>query len=336
MFTKFTRRAAAALASATLLAVFQVAPAALAAGLTNPTAAIDAADVTAIRTVTLTLPAAANLADGAGVVKVVVRTMAGTAFDISGAKQITAAADAQPAAMALTNAGDANGVILLTDVGDAAAGDPTTLTLTFPANTFTADTAYQFSFFTDLDGDGNYTDGDFGSAVMIIGTSNDVVVTAQVEPTLTMNLANTAVDLGILTPSAITASATDPTATIATNALNGWTLQVVDGDGNVGLNSATAAYTIAATANNATAAGADGLDLEVSETADPQTNGAITAAWAAAGGATLTGANQTVASGTGPTNGYTATVNVRAAISNITPAATDYTTNLTFSVTGGF
>jgi hypothetical protein len=340
MKTSLLRRISAAVSALAIIATFHVAPA-LAAGLTNPTAAIDGTDVAAIRIVTLTLPAATNLTDTAGKVKVVVRTMAGAVVDLSG-HQITAATN-NAEAMVLDNAGDLNGVILLTD-GGAAGFAATPIALTFPANTFTANTSYQFSVFTDLNGDGDYSDGDFGSTVLVIGTSNNVVVSAQVEPTLTLNLANTSVDLGVLTPAAITSSATDPTATVATNAQNGWTLQVKDADldldTNAGLYSTTASKTIAATpvaGGGATAAGSEGFDIEVSETANPQGTGSVAAGFAATTGtSTITTANQTIASGTGPNAGYIATVNIRAAISAITPAAADYTTSLTFSATGGF
>lgn len=49
-------------------------------------------------------------------------------------------------------------------------------------------------------------------------TSNTVTVTANVVPTLSLALTNTAVALGTLSPAGVVSSSSDPTATVATNA----------------------------------------------------------------------------------------------------------------------
>ena len=170
----------------------------------------------------------------------------------------------------------------------------------------------------------------------LTSAANTISVSASVDPTLSMSLANTTVNLGTLTTGAISESSTDPTVTVATNGTSGVTISVLDADGNVGLRSTTASKTIAATANNATVLGSEGFDIQVTQTTDPQGNGSVTAAFAPNGVGILTASAQSIASTSGPTSGYVATVNIRAAISATTPAASDYTTTLTFVTTGTF
>ena len=150
-------------------------------------------------------------------------------------------------------------------------------------------------------------------------------------------MANPAVSLGILSPAAVTSSTIDPTATVATNALTGFTLTATDDDGVVGglnasagLDSNNASTTIAAATDGAVSSGVAEFGIVVTKTADPQTNGSVTA------NPTLTTTGVAIAAGTGPTTGVQATVDVQAAISAITPAASDYTTSLTFTATANF
>jgi len=180
----------------------------------------------------------------------------------------------------------------------------------------------------------------FGAAMINVGTSNQVTVTARVEPILTMSLTNTAIDLGTLSPSAITTnSSTGTILTVGTNALTGWTASVSDDDATgsgAGLTSATASHTISAS-DAATSVGTEAFDIQVSETTDPQTNGTISDNFNDdSGDVALSSSDQTIASGTGPTSGYQATIDYRAGISTITPAANDYTTTLTYSVTATY
>lgn len=168
--------------------------------------------------------------------------------------------------------------------------------------------------------------GDFGTVGLTIGTptNNTVSVTANVVPTLSLTLANTTVALGSLDVANIVHSSTDPTATVRTNAVSGFSLSV-DSTNN-GLTSTTASHTIAA---GATSNGNEGYALNVTETTDPQSNGTIVASPSLATPSTL-------ASSSGPTAGYVATVDVAASISGITQAAGDYSDTLVFTVTGSF
>ncbi|MFZ4461527.1 MAG: hypothetical protein ACOYN2_03135 [Patescibacteria group bacterium] len=168
--------------------------------------------------------------------------------------------------------------------------------------------------------------GDFGTTQLTVGTptNNSVSVTANVVPTLSLTLANTTVALGSLDAANVVHSTVDPTATVRTNAVNGFILSV--DSANNGLKSTTANHTIAA---GATSNGTEGYALNVTQTANPQTNGSVVASPSLATPSTL-------ASSTGPTAGYVATVDVAASISGVTPAAGDYSDTLTFTVTGTF
>lgn len=177
--------------------------------------------------------------------------------------------------------------------------------------------------------------GDFWSAQLVVGTptSNTVTVTANVVPTLSLALTNTTVSLGSLSTAGAVSSSSDPTATVATNAADWFTLQVAST--NNGLASATALASWLTAAESlieagAVGAGTEGYALAVTETTDTQGNGSVVAS------PSLAGAAVNMATSTGPNVGYVATVDVQASISAITPAAADYTDTLTFTVTGSF
>jgi hypothetical protein len=246
--------------------------------------------------------------------------------------------------------GDVTAANAATDIGAAAyAVDTTANTITFTVDgTNTADTltiTLANAHFATPAGNSaitfsvilNETSGSSaGAGVIQIGTgANTVSVTATVPPILTLVLANTTVALGTLSVSGATTSTVDPTATVATNAMSGFTLQLAD-NATAGLTSAITSGVIPAVADSAQAPGTAGFSVEMSETTDPQTNGSITAGFAAGGGTALTAVAQTIASGTGPTAGYVTTANVETNISAITPAASDYVTTLTFTATGTF
>ncbi|MDD2516499.1 MAG: hypothetical protein PHF26_04770, partial [Candidatus Gracilibacteria bacterium] len=83
------------------------------------------------------------------------------------------------------------------------------------------------------------TAGDFSAVTVNIGNANQVAVTARVLPTLTLSVANPTVALGALSVAGAVSSATDPAATVTTNAVHGLTLTVASA--NHGLTSANAA-----------------------------------------------------------------------------------------------
>ena len=84
--------------------------------------------------------------------------------------------------------------------------------LTFVLTTaLPTDTAYTITYSDDA--------GNFGLAMLNTGTSNQVTVTATVEPTLTFDLDTSAIALGVLAPGTTTTGAV--VATTATNAQSG-------------------------------------------------------------------------------------------------------------------
>lgn len=312
----------AKLSAIALLAALVVVPGADAAGVSISIASADR------QTFTIDLPAGVDLGTGSVVTLVMTTTATGAAVNLSG-NQVTTATLGVGAAETLTNAGDVNGTIIITEGGnDEAAGADLAFTLT---SALADNAAYTISYTDDS--------GNFGAAMINFGTANQVTVTASVQPTLTMALTNTSIVLGNLDTSSVVSSASDTVVTVATNSASGWAASIADDDATgsgAGLTSATASKTIGATAT--TVAGTEGFDIDVSETTDPQTNGTIHDNFAGddGGDVALTATAQTLASGAGPTSGYQATVDYRAGISAITPAAADYTTTLTYTVTATF
>lgn len=301
-----------------LLAALVVVPTANAAGVSISIASADRQNFT------IDLPAGVDLEAGDIITLVVTTTADGSPVDLSG-NAVTAATLGAGAAETVTNAGDANGNIIITEGGDdEAAGADLTFAFTSALPT---DAAYTISY--------SDTDDNFGAAMINFGTANQVTVSASVQPILTMALTNTTIVLGNLDVGNVVSSSTDSVVAVATNANGGWVASVAD-DAAAGLDSASAGATIAATAT--TVAGTEGFDIQVSETADPQTNGSVSTNFDNDDGddVALTTSAQAIAGGTGPTAGYQATVDYRAGISAITPAAADYTTTLTYTVTATF
>jgi len=149
----------------------------------------------------------------------VTNTATGAAIDLSGAAlptALTLGVNDEFAQADLSEA--ANGYIIVTDLAaDAADGDDIVITL--PA--LATDTAYTVSY--------RDTDGNYGIAMFNTGVSNQVVVTATVEPVLTMSLTEegvpanpkTAIALGILPTAANTYSDDTLDVLTGTNALQG-------------------------------------------------------------------------------------------------------------------
>lgn len=272
---------------------------------------------------TVTLPGGVDLAIGDDITLKLATTSNGTAVDLSGAAQATAlTVDGNDEFAQVTNAGDANGNIVLTNlVANPAAG--AAIVVTMPA--LATDTAYTVTYRDNL--------GNFGSAMINTGTSNQVAVTATVEPTLTFTLDNNTVALGTL-PIAADTYANDNGATnvgvaVATNAAGGVVVAmastglktlneeigVTDIAGGVAQTAATDYYKVSTNvAPNFTDAGAD-----------------ITAA----GGDDMEATQQVYTSGGNPIGNGTVDVAVAARAAATTEAG-NYTDTLTFSATATF
>lgn len=169
---------------------------------------------------------------------------------------------------------------------------------------------------------------------------DQIVVTASVAPSFTFALSANSDNLGALTTGAVASSPTPRTATVNTNAKNGW--YVWARDTNTGLTSASAAKTIASTTpgtNSTLSAGTEGYNTGVTQS---QTGGSgtITVATAFVGGASTGGGLdstlRTLASSNGTANNAVLTLTNNAAISSITPAASDYTDTITVVGAGLF
>ncbi|MGH7157069.1 MAG: hypothetical protein ACREGG_03100, partial [Candidatus Saccharimonadales bacterium] len=188
--------------------------------------------------------------------------------------------------------------------------------------------------------------GDYG--VDVVGSGADqVTVNATVNPTFTMALANTTDTLPTLSVGSVKTSPTPPTATINTNAANGWYFW--GNDSNQGLKSTTAGnYTIpsdcsgGAGANSTLAAGAEGYNIGAVATSQAGGTGTVsidshfTGGSLGEGGGLCSGNYQTIATSTGTASNSLLTLTNNAAISGITKAATDYTDVETFVGAGLF
>ncbi|MEJ0073276.1 MAG: hypothetical protein WDN27_04330 [Candidatus Saccharibacteria bacterium] len=172
--------------------------------------------------------------------------------------------------------------------------------------------------------------------------ANDtVVVTATVPPTFTFALSGNTDALSTLTAGTIKASPTPVTATVNTNAKNGWTVWAKDA--NTGLSSASAGYTIASTTpgtHSILTTTSEGYNTGVTFT---QTGGSQTPTVPAVfTGGTLGyggGLNTTLApiiGSTGTANNAVVTLTNNVNVVGSTPAATDYTDTITVVGAGLF
>jgi hypothetical protein len=172
-------------------------------------------------------------------------------------------------------------------------------------------------------------------------TDDQIVVSATVPQTFSFALSANTDALGTLSTGAVTTSPTPRTATVNTNAKNGWLVWAKDA--STGLNSATGAYTVGSTTpgtNSTLVAGTEGYNLGGTST---QTSGTgtitIAAPFVGAGagqGGGLDTTLRTVATSTGTANNAVLTLKNNAAISGITPAAADYADTITVVAAGLF
>ena len=180
-------------------------------------------------------------------------------------------------------------------------------------------------------------------------TDDTITITAVVPPNFTFSIAggNTDTFSGNLSSASVVSTA-GKTATITTNAANGWVAWVKSA--NAGLNSATAATNIATagTLDNTPTdlAATTGYVLDTSFT-DSATAGTGTVSQATGYGAeyagngttsggTLSTTFQPIAAANGVTDGDTITLKERVKISAIQKAANDYTDTLTVIAAGRF
>ncbi|HEX3569043.1 MAG TPA: hypothetical protein VHT70_05215 [Candidatus Saccharimonadales bacterium] len=172
-------------------------------------------------------------------------------------------------------------------------------------------------------------------------TGDQVSVTASVPSAFSFALSANTDPLGSLSTSAVTTSPTPRTATVNTNAKNGW--MVWAKDANTGLNSTTASATIASTTpgtNSTLSSGTQGYNTGFTST---QVGGSGTISIAApfvgtaAGqGGGLDATLRTVASSSGTADTAVLTLKNNVAISATTAAAADYNDIITLVGAGLF
>ncbi len=180
------------------------------------------------------------------------------------------------------------------------------------------------------------------SAFTTVSIADDqIAVSASVPQTFSFTLSGNTDALGSLGTGGVSVSPTPRTATVNTNAKNGW--YVWAQDANTGLNSPTAAKTIASTtpgSNSTLSAGTEGYNTGVTQT---QVSGSGTLSIPAAfvGGSVGKGGGldtslRTVVSSNGTANTAVVTLTNNAAIATLTPSATDYADTITVVGAGLF
>ena len=182
---------------------------------------------------------------------------------------------------------------------------------------------------------------DSGSYATASISNDQVVVTATVPSVFSFALSGNTDPLGTLSSSAVTTSGTPRTATVNTNARNGWSVWAKDS--STGLTSATTSTTIASTTpgtNSTLVAGTNGYNTGVTSS---QVGGAgtITVATAFVGTGTGQGGGldttlRTLATSTGTADTAVLTLKNNVAISPTVAAATDYTDTITVIGAGLF
>lgn len=203
-----------------------------------------------------------------------------------------------------------------------------------------ASTTIMHTLFTRDTGD--TTTGDTKDVAVPTISDDQILVTATVAPTFTFVFGNNAQPLGTLTPGSVSAGS-GTGITITTNAPSGWNAWVRSA--SAGLVSANASKTIATSgtidaAPTTLSAGTEGYVLDVDLTSDAGGGGTVTLSGEYNGGAnaggTLSTSYQSIASSNGTANSDVVTLVPRAAISGVTPAASDYTDTLTVVGAGVF
>jgi hypothetical protein len=179
-------------------------------------------------------------------------------------------------------------------------------------------------------------------------TDDQIVVTATVPEVFTFALSGNTDALGTLSTSSVAHSPTPRTATIGTNAKNGWQLWAKSAAANGGLTSSSASYTIASTCNAGTqvgtnttlSSGTEGYNTGITSS-HAAGSGTITVASVFDGTSTskgggLCGRLQTLATSNGTATSDVLTLTQNVAISSATAAATDYTDTITVVGAGLF
>jgi hypothetical protein len=241
--------------------------------------------------------------------------------------------------------------------GIATATAAASQTVTFPSSDLTVGTLYCFNWTNSAavsvksgatsNNSGTVTTRASGpttidsSSYSTASISDDqIVVSATVPQSFSFALSANTDSLGTLSTGSVTSSPTPRTATVNTNAKNGW--YVWARDANTGLTSSSAAATIASTTpgtSSTLSAGTEGYNTGVAQS-QVGGSGTITVATPFVNGATTGGGLdttlRTIASSNGTANTAVLTLTNHVAISATTPAATDYSDTITVVGAGLF
>ncbi|MBI4948013.1 hypothetical protein HY844_00420 [Candidatus Berkelbacteria bacterium] len=191
------------------------------------------------------------------------------------------------------------------------------------------------------------TFGDTGTISTNIVNEDQVTVTASVDSSLACTVDNTSTAFGTFVVNTIDTASSTITWTVSTNATSGYALTVRDqGNGtNPGLYSAAAGYLIGSADNSFNNAGDLGaLSIGYGLQGTKTDGDAGSAATTVAATYNVTGNNvggfertaTTLASATGPVANATVTSTLKAKISGLVPAGSDYTDTLTYVCTAIF
>jgi len=181
---------------------------------------------------------------------------------------------------------------------------------------------------------------DSSSNAIDIVSNDQYTVSATVAPTFTLSLSgNSDTFSGNLSSTALTTTSSI-TATVNTNAIDGWLLWAQDT--NAGLRSASVAHTIPSvtaatnTIMNGATIGTEAYALGVSSvTSGNATSGYLDSSGISGGGLSSTSFNQ-IASNTTPSSNDSVVIKELADISATTPAASDYSDTITIVGAGSF
>lgn len=242
--------------------------------------------------------------------------------------------------------------------GIGTATNVTSQTVTFPSSDLTVGTLYCFNWTNSAavtvsssatsSNSGTVTTRTSGPATIDSATyntasvtSDQITVSATVPSSFSFALSGSTDALGTLGTGSVTSSSTPRTATVNTNAKNGW--MVWAKDANTGLTSSTASATIASTTpgtNSTLSAGTAGYNTGITSSQTSGT-GTITVTTPFVGGSTGKGGGldtslRTLASSNGTANNAVLTITNNVAISATTAAAADYSDTITVVGAGLF
>jgi hypothetical protein len=239
----------------------------------------------------------------------------------------------------------------------AGAGQVTGQTVNFASGDLTAGTLYCFNWtnvaaitnpgiannnlvgsVTTNAAGGPIESGSYATAVVLDDT---ILVSASIDRTFSFALSANADNIGALSSSTVATSPTPVTATVNTNAVNGW--YVWAKDTQAGLHSATASNTIPARTpgtNSTLTSGTDGYNTGVTSS-QAGGSGSITVDTAFVGTSAAQGGGldtnmRTLASSNGTASGAVLTLKNNATVSATTLPASDYTDTITVVGAGLF